>query len=102
MATLFAFVPFLLAILVWLGIAIGGGYVVLRFLRAYESRGAEPQRLVALTNRVHALEQTLEQLETSVGEIAEAQRFTTRLLTERAGDRQSGPPRGLPAGDDAR
>ena len=91
-----AFVPFLLVLAFWIAMAFGGGYVVLRLLRAYEQRGTEPQRLAALTSRVHALEETIEQMETSVAEIAEAQRFTTRLLEERAGEREPAPLRELP------
>ena len=53
------------------------GYLSWRVVRAYERRGTAPDRLDPVAERVRILEDT-------VGEVAEAQRFTTALLLGRA------------------
>ena len=83
--------PMLLGVLFWVAILGGGGYLLLRVVRALEARsggGASG----ALADRVRALEDALLRMEGQVEELAEAQRFTTRLLTERAGAPPNAPP----------
>lgn len=80
------FFPIVLMILFWGAVFGGGGYLLLRFLRAYEGRAGSPG-LRAMEERVRLLEETLQRVETELGEVAESQRFTTRLLTERTPER---------------
>jgi hypothetical protein len=80
----FMLVPLLLWALFWLGVVGGGGYLLLRAVRALEARsggGASG----ALADRVRVLEDALQRMEGQMEELAEAQRFTTRLLSERTG-----------------
>jgi hypothetical protein len=62
---------------------VGGGYVVVRFLRAYERRigsGAEP---ASLAERVTLLERTVERMERELEQVGEGQRFMNQLLAGR-------------------
>jgi hypothetical protein len=72
----------------------GAGYLAWRFVRAYERRAVEPERVRALAARVHLLEMAVEQVEDSIQETADAQQFTTTLLMSRAalGDGAPGRP----------
>ena len=88
--------PMLLGVLFWVAILGGGGYLLLRVVRALEARsggGASG----ALAERVRTLEDALLRMEGQVEELAEAQRFTTRLLTERAGAPPDAPPNASPS-----
>lgn len=61
--------------------AIGGaGYLAWRFVRAYERRGATPDQLSALTDRVRMLEDVMDHVEDRIERADEVQRFTTRVL----------------------
>ena len=72
------FLPMLLGFVT----VVGALYLALRFVRAFERRGADRAEVEGLRAQVAQLEQAIEQLE-------EGQRFTTRLLTERS---SSAPP----------
>jgi hypothetical protein len=81
---IFMLFPILLWGLFWISILGGGGYLLLRAVRALEQRsggGASG----ALADRVRTLEDALLRMEQQVDELAEAQRFNTRLLSERTG-----------------
>lgn len=73
----------LLTLAFWLTVIAGGGYLVVRFLRAYERRGALPAELTALEERVRLLEESVGRLEAGFTELTEAQQFTTKLLSDR-------------------
>ena len=75
--------------LLWFGMAGYLGYLAWRFVRAYERRGGEPERLEALSARVRLLEEALVGVEARVAESAEAQRFATELLLGRGAGRAS-------------
>lgn len=76
-------VPWLLIALFWGGILGGGGYLLVRFLRAYERRSLPPAQIGALEERVRTLEEANSRLEGEITQLAEAQRFTTELLSAR-------------------
>jgi hypothetical protein len=82
-------VEFLLVqLLFWLVPLLLGGSVIylgVRFVRAFERRGADRGELAALRERVARLEEELGRAAGDVERLAEAQRFTQRLLVERAG-----------------
>jgi hypothetical protein len=80
------FFPVVLMLFFWVAVFGGGGYLLFRFLRAYEGRSGSPG-LRAMEERVRLLEDTLQRVETELAEVAESQRFTTRLLTERSAER---------------
>jgi hypothetical protein len=85
------FLPMLLGLLFWVAILGGGGYLLLRVVRALESRsggGASG----ALADRVRMLEDSMLRIEGQMEELAEAHRFTTRLLAERTGAPPDAPP----------
>ena len=86
-------IPFVLTELFPYGITAWAGYLGLRAVRAVERRGLPPaERAEALPERVRRLEDMLE-------DSLEAQRFTTRLLLDRAADRERIPaPRGSTRG----
>lgn len=69
----------------------GTGYLVWRFVRAYERRSVAAGRLRALAHRVRTLEAAVSGVEGEVRQVAEAQRFTTALLTTPAAARPSIP-----------
>jgi hypothetical protein len=62
----------------------GAGYLAWRVVRAYERRRVDPARVRALAERVRRLEVALGEVEHSVRETAEGQRFTAQLLMTRA------------------
>jgi len=87
---IFMLFPMLLGVLFWLAILGGGGYLLLRAVRALEQRsggGASG----ALADRVRTLEDALLRMERQVDELTEAQRFTTRLLSDRTGGAPNAP-----------
>jgi hypothetical protein len=61
-------------------------YLAFRFVRAFERRGGERNELEALRSRIAQLEEDLARNSATIAEIEEGQRFTTRLLAERAGN----------------
>lgn len=80
----------LVQLLFWLVPLLLGGavlYLGLRFVRAFERRGTYRGELAALQERVARLEEDLGRATSDVERLAEAQRFTQRLLSERTEDR---------------
>ena len=75
----------LFTLLAFVGLPALGIYFVLRFLRAYERRSGRASDLGDLTQRVAAVEGRLEHLADTLEQIAEGQRFTTRVLVDRTG-----------------
>lgn len=71
--------------LFWIGVIGGGFYLAVRFLRAFETRGALSPRSdpMALAERVRRLEDALESMGAEMERLAEGQQFTHRLLAER-------------------
>ncbi|MEA3245765.1 MAG: hypothetical protein U9Q74_06380 [Gemmatimonadota bacterium] len=61
-----------------LGVVLGT-----RAVRAYENRGYDSREVRALNERIERLERTIEDMGTEMERLAEQQRFTTRLLTEK-------------------
>ncbi|MDF1503633.1 hypothetical protein [Roseisolibacter sp. H3M3-2] len=92
---MFADVPggfLLLQLLFWLVPLLLGGsaiYLGVRFVRAFERRGTAQGEVQALRDRVAALEEELTRTGEEMERLAEAQRFTQRLLADRTG---GGPP----------
>ena len=85
-----------LAVLVtalYLVVPLGLLYLGVRFLRAYERRGASAGASAELTARLAALEEQVARVAAESERLAESQRFTTSLLA----DRSSGAPHGPPA-----
>jgi prefoldin subunit 5 len=78
------FLPFaLLSLLFWI-VVIGGGFALaMRFVRAFERRGNDQRELSELRDKVARLEESIESVTNQVERVAEAQQFTTRLLSER-------------------
>ena len=74
----------LVAVLPWLVVLGGGGYLALRFVRAFERRGAAQGELEALRSRVLELERQVEGVQKEVERLSDEQSFTTRLLSERS------------------
>lgn len=78
------FMPFaLLSMLVWIAIIGGGFALAMRFVRAFERRGADQRELTELREKVARLEDSIESVTHQIERVSEAQQFTTRLLTER-------------------
>ncbi|MGH7500359.1 MAG: hypothetical protein ACREL7_01245 [Longimicrobiales bacterium] len=78
------FLPFALLSLVFWVVVIGGGIALaVRFLRAYEKRGNDRGEIADLREKLTRLEESIEGVTSQVQRVAEAQQFTTRLLTER-------------------
>ena len=75
----------ILSVLPWLAVIGGGGYLALRFIRAFERRGATQEELNALRSKVAELEGQLESMQEHVDRLSEGQDFTTRLLSNRSG-----------------
>ena len=76
-------VAWLLAGVFWTTLLGGGGYILLRFIRAYERKSTAAADLAGLEERVRSLEEANTRLESEIAVIGEAQQFTTQLLTER-------------------
>ncbi len=77
----------LVQLLFWLVPLLLGGaaiYLGVRFVRAFERRGANRGELTALQERVARLEEELGRAMSDIERLTEAQRFTQRLLSERA------------------
>ncbi len=74
-----------LSFLLWAAPLAGGFYLVLRFIRAFESRGAGRREVEDLRQHVQALEESLDHATGEIDRLATAQDFTTRLLSERTG-----------------
>jgi len=76
---------FAAAALFW-GVVLGTGvYAVRRFLRAYEHRVGSDAELTALRDRVTALEESLDTVQSSLERLSAGQEFTTKLLGARSG-----------------
>ena len=71
--------------LFWALVIAGGGYLLLRAVRAMEGRGRDQDRLRTLEDRVILLEETLAAATHAIDRLEDEQRFTTRLLADRAG-----------------
>jgi hypothetical protein len=84
----YSWLPYVVAEALSYGMAGGAGYLAWRFVRAYERRCTDPERLEGLADRVHVLEEAVEQVAGRVEQTAEAQRFTTQLLLGREADRR--------------
>lgn len=69
----------------YVGLPAGVLYLGLRFVRAKERLSIGSTETAKLTARVSQLEDQLEALSSSVEQIAEGQRFTTAMLTDRTG-----------------
>jgi hypothetical protein len=82
----------LLVTALYLAVPLGLLYLGLRFLRAYERRGAGAAASVELTARLAALEEQVARVASESERLAESQRFTTSLLAERASGAAQGPP----------
>lgn len=87
MIFLFAWVP-------WLLLLGGFFYIGLRLVKALERRSLPRGETQVLEARVRALEETIGELSSTVDRMSEAQEFTTRLLTKRAGGGEPDSPRG--------
>ena len=90
--------PFEIVIIVALGCTVG---LFSPLVRAYARRvetGKAPRHLPAdVEQRLHRMEQSIDAIAVEIERIAEGQRFTTRLLAERAGMPPAGmPPAGMP------
>lgn len=68
----------------WILVIGGGGYLLVRFLRAYERRSIAPSDTSSFEERIRLLEEANLRLESEIAQIAEAQQFTTELLSERS------------------
>jgi hypothetical protein len=68
----------------WITLLGGGGYMLLRFVRAYELNAKPASELVALEERIRLLEEAHTRHESEIAAMSEAQQFTTQLLTDRA------------------
>ncbi len=78
------FAAWLIAIIFWTMLLGGGGYLILRFIRAYERKAVQGQEMAKLEERIQLLEEANTRLESEVAAIEEAHQFTMRLLTERS------------------
>jgi hypothetical protein len=65
---------------------VGVAYLAWRIVRAYERRSLEPDQLRAFARRIESLEAAVGTVEDQVRQTAEAQHFTTTLLTGRSGE----------------
>ena len=71
-------------------VAIVLGFPIVRMMtkRSEKQPVAPPQVPAEVTARLERIEQAIDAVALEVERIAEGQRFTTRLLSERAGDRE--------------
>ncbi len=83
-------VPMLLSLaagaLIYLPLPAALLYLALRFVRAQERRAAGAAEVTALAARVAVLEEQVAAVGHVVDQVAEGQRFTTAVLTERTRD----------------
>jgi hypothetical protein len=70
-----------------LGTAVAGGRLARRYIKAVEGRAEAKVEQAQLTARVAELEGALEEAHDAVTRLEAAQEFTTRLLSERVGER---------------
>lgn len=76
-------VAFLLTLIPWAAILWGGGYLALRFVRAFERRSLSQEEIVSLKSKVSELEAGLEKAQEDIARLGDGQAFTTSLLAER-------------------
>ena len=79
----------LMMLIAWLPYLLFGGALVFlgfRAVRALERRGEGSAELVALRDRVHALEDTVTTQGEELRRLEEGHEFTQRLLMERSAD----------------
>ena len=84
--TFFVLIPWLLIVAFWIAVIGGGGYLLVRLVRAYERRSAAPGEFARLDERIRALEESHESMEAEMMRLADAERFTTQLLSEGRSD----------------
>jgi len=66
--------------------AVGGaGYLALRAVRAFERKAGASNELEMLRGRLELLEMQLEEQSNELRRVSDGQRFTERLLSDRAG-----------------
>ena len=75
---------FMIAAVFWTVLLGGGGYLILRFIRANEGEAVQNTEMAKLEARVQLLEEANSRLESEMAAIEEAHQFTMRLLTERS------------------
>lgn len=75
----------ILSLFPWLVIFGGGGYLALRFVRAFERRGLAKDELEALQARIQELEAQFDGMQKDVERLSDEQSFTTKLLSDRSG-----------------
>ena len=73
------------AMVFWGAVLGGGAYAVRRFLRAYERRVEGATELAALRDRVAALEESQDSVQSALERLSAGQEFTTKLLGARSG-----------------
>jgi hypothetical protein len=71
-------------LLIYLGIPIFGGYLLLRFVRAYERRKQIGPEATPTDDRMRRLEEGMASISAQVDRLTEQQEFTMRLLKDRA------------------
>lgn len=83
---MFGFSPSeLLVYALMLGVpVVGTGYLVWRFIRAYERRGVARAELDVVKEQLARLEESVNAAGAHLESLSEGQRFTTQVLTERA------------------
>jgi hypothetical protein len=77
------FIFMLLSLAFWVAVIGGGFMLAFRIVRALENRGTDRQDVERLREKVGQLEESLEGMSGQLERLAEAQQFTTRLLTEK-------------------
>lgn len=73
----------ILSMLVPILVLGGGGYLALRFVRAFERRGISQKQVADLEEKIAQLAAIAESTQRDVGRLSEEQEFTTRLLSQR-------------------
>ena len=77
---MFPFV-FMVGVVAFWGTVLGGGFYFLRrFIRAFEQRNSASPELLALRDRVAALEAAHDETRSEIRQLTEGQEFTARLL----------------------
>lgn len=75
------FVPYVLIGLVWIGVPVALFYFARRVLRALERRSLADSDMAVFNDRLHRLEERVEQIASDTERIEEGQRFASELLT---------------------
>lgn len=71
----------MVGVVVFWGTVLGGGvYFLRRFVRAFERRNSASPDLLALRDRVAALEAANDETRSEIRQLTEGQEFTARLL----------------------